>query len=316
MNRTKPQVLLVDDEWIIRQQLTRALDIVGVKCHIASNGDDALEKHDTYQYPLVVTDLRMPGCHGHSLAVALLNQPTPPTVVVLTGVVEPRLTHDLLKRGVESVIYKPFNCFDFASDIKARIDPATDDSESQPVNTDRPPHGEVLNDTVLLESGPIANGETVLPDSHSGGRERIESEIREHAAVPRALEVAFRWVDWTAFPKPPTSLFEFSRTLSRPSAYRYPDRRKSPRVVLHKMGLVMALNDSLEPDCEPFKVVVRDISREGIGLVHTQPIQARYLGVTWSSNRSTPISVVVRVLRCRQLGDDFDIGGMIESNRG
>src|SRR4051812_32849380 len=105
-------VLVVDDEWLIRNQLTRALKSVGIKCDHAINGDDALFKFRSCDHQLVVTDLRMPHCNGHSLAVALLAEPNPPKVIVLTGLTEPKLARDLLARGVREVVFKPVNYFD------------------------------------------------------------------------------------------------------------------------------------------------------------------------------------------------------------
>src|SRR5690554_6004934 len=120
-------VLLVDDEWLIRQQLSRALHSVGVRCDTACSGHDAIEKHQRNPYKLVVTDLRMPEGHGHALAVTLLGAPHPPKVIALTAVNEPRLVIDLKSRGVEDVVLKPVDYFVLAERLKGMLQ-----SEPQP----------------------------------------------------------------------------------------------------------------------------------------------------------------------------------------
>src|SRR3954469_3094885 len=117
-------VLVVDDEWIIRDQLTRALKSVEIGCDHAVNGDDALFKFRNCEHQLVVTDLRMPHSNGHSLAVSLLAEPNPPAVVILTGLREPKLARDLLARGVRDVVFKPVNYSELAQRLKHML--ATD----------------------------------------------------------------------------------------------------------------------------------------------------------------------------------------------
>src|SRR6476660_981095 len=60
----------------------------------------------------------MPHSNGHSLAVSLLAEPNPPTVVILTGLTEPKLARDLLARGVRDVVFKPVNYFELAERLK------------------------------------------------------------------------------------------------------------------------------------------------------------------------------------------------------
>ena len=55
---------------------------------------------------------------GHSLAVDLLKRTQRPVVVVLTGLVEPRLAKDLLARGADGVFFKPVDYKLFAAKVK------------------------------------------------------------------------------------------------------------------------------------------------------------------------------------------------------
>jgi HD-like signal output (HDOD) protein/CheY-like chemotaxis protein len=108
---TTPQflALIVDDEAISRKMLTFALTQEGFACDGAEDGDEANVLCHHHQYDLVVTDLIMPNKNGHSLVVDLLASKSHPVVIVHTSVDDPRITKDLLTRGVDDVAYKPTN---------------------------------------------------------------------------------------------------------------------------------------------------------------------------------------------------------------
>ena len=116
--KTQLNALVVEDEEVIRQATVRALRNEGFWCEVASNGNKALEKLRNNFFDVVICDLRMPEMNGHSLAVELLAMVHRPAVIVLTGVLEPRLARDLLRRGVDDIIAKPAN-YDFLV-LKAR----------------------------------------------------------------------------------------------------------------------------------------------------------------------------------------------------
>ncbi|MEX0611062.1 MAG: response regulator [Pirellulales bacterium] len=100
-------VLVVDDEPLVRQATMRALSRVGFRCEAAADGAVALEMARQTRYDVVVTDLRMPDANGHQLAVDLLGMPDRPEIVILTGIMEPRLANDLKLRGVQEIFFKP-----------------------------------------------------------------------------------------------------------------------------------------------------------------------------------------------------------------
>ena len=116
------RALVVDDEAIIRQLTMRALTSEGFTCDEASDGNEALELVNRAQYDVVVTDLRMPGRQAQVLALELLQREHRPLVVILTGVIDPRITKDLLARGIDDIAYKPVNYDTFAAKVKALID--------------------------------------------------------------------------------------------------------------------------------------------------------------------------------------------------
>ncbi|HEX5470421.1 MAG TPA: response regulator [Lacipirellulaceae bacterium] len=297
MKHNSLNVLVVDDEWIIRQQLSRALTSVGITCDCAVDGDDALHKIAGHRYELVITDLRMPERHGHSLAVALLSNPTRPKIVALTGVTEPRLAKDLLDRGVDEVVYKPVNYFDLADRLKQLLETsastAADNSASLPSPED-----------LLLNDEPLANDDAI----HKS-RDRLEAKLLKSSPENTWITTALRSIDWHSFPNPPVELTDFLRRLSRPAPYGFTDRRKSGRIKYNEVAIAIPLSAQFEPLGEPHKLIIRDVSRHGIGLVHSKQVDGCYLAVMWRTRKKERVIVLAHVLRCQRLDGFYDIGG-------
>lgn len=121
MRKQTLRALIVDDEVLIRQLTARALCSEGFSCDLAADGNEAQRKLDGGEYHLVVTDLCMPNRHGHALASELVQKPDRPLVVVLTALSDPRMTKDLLARGVDDVILKPVEYSSFAAKLRALV---------------------------------------------------------------------------------------------------------------------------------------------------------------------------------------------------
>lgn len=123
MNVASPfRALIVDDEPSVRQAVMRALNRSGFTCDAAADGRTAIEMVNQSCFDVVVTDLRMPEANGHKLAADLLEMPTRPAIVVLTGVLEPKLSDDLWARGVDDIQYKPVDFGLLAMKIRRIVD--------------------------------------------------------------------------------------------------------------------------------------------------------------------------------------------------
>ncbi|MFA6240848.1 MAG: HD domain-containing phosphohydrolase [Candidatus Hydrogenedentales bacterium] len=118
------RALIVDDDTDVRTLVIRALREVNVRCDEAEDGVAAENALRARRYDLVVSDLRMPRLHGHRFVTNLLSsaiQPRP-IVIVMTALVEPKLTADLLMRGVTDLTLKPFDYEIFAVKARAYLD--------------------------------------------------------------------------------------------------------------------------------------------------------------------------------------------------
>ena len=114
-----PRALVVDDSQEFRALLARALQRERVNCDVAPDGQVAEQMLERSHYDILVTDLRMPRKHGHQLITDVMASKKPPMIVVMTGVVEPRLIADLISRGVVDVIQKPLEFDVMAAKIRA-----------------------------------------------------------------------------------------------------------------------------------------------------------------------------------------------------
>lgn len=104
-----PSVLVIDDEETMRDLTRRSLEAHGFRCEVAADGVAGENLLRRTRFDAIVVDLRMPRKHGHQLITEVLQQPTHPVVVVLTGILEPKIVQDLLVRGVADVMLKPCN---------------------------------------------------------------------------------------------------------------------------------------------------------------------------------------------------------------
>jgi DNA-binding response OmpR family regulator len=133
------QALVVDDEAGIRSLIATALRREGFVCDAAASVLEATQYLATRRYQLVITDLAIPNRNGHSFAVELLGMPDRPVVVVLTGVLEPRIAKDLIARGIDDVVFKPVQVLMFAAKMRSlterRLQPGL---EPAPQLTSRP----------------------------------------------------------------------------------------------------------------------------------------------------------------------------------
>ena len=79
---TSVRVLLVDDEPGIRHVLGALIRDFGYDVHTAESAREALEAFTANPFPIVVTDIRMPGMDGLALLERVRNQ-NPDTQVVM-----------------------------------------------------------------------------------------------------------------------------------------------------------------------------------------------------------------------------------------
>lgn len=64
MTSTNPMILVVEDDYYVREVTCRILKLTGYRVRAVENGQKALEELEREQFELVVTDLMMPVMDG------------------------------------------------------------------------------------------------------------------------------------------------------------------------------------------------------------------------------------------------------------
>lgn len=112
-------VLLVDDEEIVLDVAKRMLEKIGYSVLTAKNGKEALdiykEKHNTINF--VVLDVIMPGMAAADTFDGLLSINPAVKVLLSSGYSIDQQTSEVLNRGCNGFIQKPFNIKDLADKI-------------------------------------------------------------------------------------------------------------------------------------------------------------------------------------------------------
>jgi len=103
------RVLIVEDDVNLRGILSFVFAKKGFDAETAADGNEAEVLLAREPFDAVVTDLRMPNKHGHALATQLLSLERRPAIMIHTGVIEPMLARDLLARGVDDIVFKPYD---------------------------------------------------------------------------------------------------------------------------------------------------------------------------------------------------------------
>ena len=102
-------ILIVDDDWQVREVLHEIFLSAGYTCQLAGDGREGLETFRATLPPLTVTDLKMPVMDGIALLQAIRNTDTDAAVIVLTGAADVKTAIESLKLGAHDFIMKPVN---------------------------------------------------------------------------------------------------------------------------------------------------------------------------------------------------------------
>lgn len=107
LRRIASRILVVDDEENVRITTAAILEQEGYEVDTASDGHEALEKVESGNFDLVLTDLRMEGLDGSALLQELCTKYPNVVTVVLTGYASIESSIDALRCGVYDYLVKP-----------------------------------------------------------------------------------------------------------------------------------------------------------------------------------------------------------------
>ncbi len=104
----KEHILIVDDEEMIRDLLTSALQQEKYVCHQAANVDEAFMLLERQQIDLVISDIMMPGRSGVELLRDLKKADPDIAVLMITGLSDMNTAMECVHLGADDYITKPF----------------------------------------------------------------------------------------------------------------------------------------------------------------------------------------------------------------
>jgi two-component system response regulator PilR (NtrC family) len=122
MNKTKGNILVVDDEKSMREILEIFLTSEGYKVSVAENGEKAIDAVKKDIYDLVITDMNMPKVGGLELLknVKQLNPDTIVVIITAFGTTESAV--EAMKLGSYDYIQKPFQMDDIRLVVKNALE--------------------------------------------------------------------------------------------------------------------------------------------------------------------------------------------------
>lgn len=115
-------VLVIDDEEMVRDLFKQALSRVDVSVETAGDAERGMAKFDRGAYDLVITDVRMPGVDGHRVVHHIRGSKRHQTPVIgVSG------TPWLLNNGdFDDVLHKPFAIQNLLEKVQCLTDQISD----------------------------------------------------------------------------------------------------------------------------------------------------------------------------------------------
>lgn len=101
-------ILVVDDEEMIRDLLSAALQQENYICHLAANVDEAFTILGSQRIDLVITDIMMPGRSGVDLLRDLKKVDPEIAVLMITGLSDMNTALECIHLGADDYLTKPF----------------------------------------------------------------------------------------------------------------------------------------------------------------------------------------------------------------
>jgi two-component system sensor histidine kinase/response regulator len=118
--RTKPMVLVVDDDDVSRSVTSKLLSRLGCRIEVSPSGDDAIAKAGRIAFDLVLMDCQMPGMDGFTATgrIRELRGTKCPPIVALTANTSSKDREDCIAAGMCDFIDKPVRKFELARVLK------------------------------------------------------------------------------------------------------------------------------------------------------------------------------------------------------
>jgi DNA-binding NtrC family response regulator len=117
----KETIHIIDDEKIIHEVLEDLLCSEGYECELSSSGPEALKKHESESFDLVLLDLLMPGMDGIEVLQKIKKMDPSAVVIIITAYASVESAISAMKKGAFDYIQKPFKHDELLITVKRAI---------------------------------------------------------------------------------------------------------------------------------------------------------------------------------------------------
>ncbi|MBN8550680.1 MAG: response regulator [Deltaproteobacteria bacterium] len=118
--RGSERILVIDDEYPVRNVLCVSLEHLGYEVDVAESGKEAIEKYQASQrYDLVLLDMIMPQLSGDQVFVELKKFDPTVRVLVISGFSSETAVRSILNSGGRGFIQKPFTIEELSKNVRS-----------------------------------------------------------------------------------------------------------------------------------------------------------------------------------------------------
>ncbi len=179
-----PEILVVDDEFILRELISEILLRRGWKVDTAESSEKGLMRIKEKHYDVVVSDLMMPGISGMEFLKIIKEHSPSTSVLMVTGYPSIDIAVDAIRYGAADFIVKPFSAEKLEFAVRKAIDQAKQYKDL----------AAVVGLRSAADSDPQETGETEPAAQDGGGDSPAGLNLVKRAGeqMHRSLEVKTR----------------------------------------------------------------------------------------------------------------------------
>lgn len=167
--RSKVNILVVDDEVVQIETLSRGLKSKGYQVDHALNGQEALKKIENKltKVDMVITDYAMPGMNGLNLLKNIRKSDRQLPVIMMTAYGDKEIVIDALRNRCDSFIEKPFTLDQLMEETERAWSNLPEEKENQDLADMIPQHIHQINNPLMSIMGSAELAMLKMDDSEA-----------------------------------------------------------------------------------------------------------------------------------------------------
>jgi DNA-binding response OmpR family regulator len=114
----RKRVLIIDQDPHSREMISRVLSLMGYEVMIARGGDEGLQIFSKLPCDLVLTELRLPGTDGWTLASRMKKEFPETPIILVTAEYERDILGRIEGSAVDIVMFRPFGFHDIQRTVR------------------------------------------------------------------------------------------------------------------------------------------------------------------------------------------------------